>query len=146
VRLRPHGEPSGEISIRSEHALHDSPAKVRQLRRLNRPVQVERLDVALPGGRPARRAGPGKVGRQEAEHVLPRVLRGVLERGEEGDEAEAVDGLHPGLENARFFFFKPSPVFFWGFCGFFFFYLCAQKRGVFRVFSVSRILLGASRL
>jgi hypothetical protein len=29
---------------------------------------------------------------------LPRVLRGVLERGEQGDETEAVDGLYPGLE------------------------------------------------
>ncbi len=140
MRLRPHGEPRGEVSIRSEHAFHDRPAKVGQLRRLCRPVQVERLDVALPGGRPARRAGPGKVGGQQAQHVLPRVLRGVLERGEEGDETEAVDGLRPGLEKTRFFF-KPSPVVFFcfifgfygvflGFYGFFlvFFYKFAQKR------------------
>jgi len=104
VRLRPHGESRGEVSIRSEHALHYSSAKVGQLRRLCRSIQVERLDVALPGGRPARRAGPGKVGRQEAEHVLPRVLGGVLERREEGDETEAVDGLRPGLEKTRLFF------------------------------------------
>ncbi len=102
MRLRPHGEPRGKVSIRSEHALHDRSAKVGHLR-LCRPVQVERLDVAQPGGRPARRAGPGKVGRQQAKHVLPRVLRGVLERGEEGDETDAVDGLRPGLEKTRFF-------------------------------------------
>jgi hypothetical protein len=62
------------------------------------------LDVALPGGRPARRAGPGKVGGQQAEHVLPRVLRGILERGEQGDETETVDGLRSGLEKTRFLY------------------------------------------
>jgi hypothetical protein len=131
VRLRPHGEPSREVSIRSEHALHDRPSKVGQLRRLCRPVQVERLDVALPGGRPARRAGPGKVGGQQAEHVLPRVLRGVLQRGEEGDETEAVDGLRPGVgKNPGFFIYKkPAQWVFLGFYGFFWFFcLFAQKR------------------
>jgi hypothetical protein len=60
-------------------------------------------------------------------------------------------GKNPG------FLKKTSPVsflgFFWGFWGFFFFffvfffflYICLEER-VFRVFSVSRILLGASRL
>jgi hypothetical protein len=57
-------------------------------------------------------------------------------------EDDLVGGHLPqGLEKPCFF--KPSPVgflfFFW-----FFFYIFAQKR-VFRVFSVSRILLGASR-
>jgi hypothetical protein len=54
-------------------------------------------------------------------------VRGVLERGEQGDEAEAVDGLRPGLEKTRFFFIKTQPSgFFWVF--FCFFYICAQKR------------------
>ncbi len=56
----------------------------------------------------------------------------------------------------RFFFFNPALWvflgffgFFWGFFGFFWFflvflYICPEER-VFRVFSVSRILLGASR-
>jgi hypothetical protein len=43
---------------------------------------------------------------------------------------------------------KPAQCFFFGFLGFFWFfkiYICPGER-VFRVFSVSRILLGASRL
>jgi hypothetical protein len=61
---------------------------------------------------------------------LPRVLRGVLQRGEEGDEAEAVDGLRPGLEKTRVFYKKKSsPVVFFGFysfflCFLFFLYIC----------------------
>jgi hypothetical protein len=91
------------------------------------------LDVALPGGRPARRAGPGKVGRQQAEHVLTRVLRRVLERGEQGDETEAVDGLrHQGWKKPGFFFLISPVVFFLGFLGvFWFLYIFAQKREAF---------------
>ncbi len=53
---------------------------------------------------------------------------------------------YPGLEKTRVFLKKTSPVGFFGFfLGFFgfFWYICPE---VFRVFSVSRILLGASRL
>ncbi len=57
-----------------------------------------------------------------------------------------------GLEKTRVFKKKLSPVvifwFFWGFfLGYFgfFLYICPEER-VFRVLSVSRILLGASRL
>jgi hypothetical protein len=60
--------------------------------------------------------------------------------------------LQAGLEKTRAFFKKPSPVFFLGFLGFliflgflFFLYICPEER-VSRIFSVSRILLGASRL
>jgi hypothetical protein len=50
-----------------------------------------------------------------------------------------------GLEQTRFFF-KPSPVVFFGFFGLFgFLGFFAQKRGFLLFFSVSRILLGASR-
>ncbi len=58
--------------------------------------------------------------------------------------------LVPGLEKNPSFFFKRSQVVFWGFLGFvgvfgFFLYICPEER-VSRVFSISRILLGASRL
>jgi hypothetical protein len=55
--------------------------------------------------------------------------------------------LKAGLEKPVFFFFKPAQWVFWVFLGFFgfFIYICPEER-VFRVFSVSRILLGASRL
>jgi hypothetical protein len=62
--------------------------------------------------------------------------------------------LLAGLEKTRGFLKKPSPVglliffgVFWvfGFLWFFFLYICPEER-VFRVFSISRILLGASRL
>jgi hypothetical protein len=59
--------------------------------------------------------------------------------------------LKAGLEKPGFFF-KNQPsgffcLFFWFFWVslFFFIYICTEER-VFRVFSVSRILLGASRL
>jgi hypothetical protein len=57
-----------------------------------------------------------------------------------GGELAAVG--HPpapgaGLEKSRFFFTKPSPVFF--------FFIFAQMREFLGFFSVSRILLGASR-
>jgi hypothetical protein len=64
--------------------------------------------------------------------------------------------LHTGLVKTRVFLKKPAQwVFllffccffvFFGFFGFGFYYIFAQKREFFRVFSVSRILLGASRL
>ncbi len=70
------------------------------------------------------------------------------------DSALFVNGFQAGLEKTRVFLKKPSPVVFFGFFGFFgvflvflgfFGFFCPDKR-VFRVFSVSRILLGASRL
>jgi hypothetical protein len=47
-------------------------------------------------------------------------------------------GLQTGLDKPRFFILKSSLVVF-------LIYICPEER-VFRVFSVSRILLGASRL
>ncbi len=63
-----------------------------------------------------------------------------------------LDVLQPGLEKTRFFL-NPAQWVSLGFLGFFwvimffwgFLYICPEER-VFRVFSVSRILLGASRL
>ncbi len=57
--------------------------------------------------------------------------------------AKVDEDLEAGLEKTEFFL-KTQPS---GFCGFFwaFLYICPEE-GVFRVFSVSRILLGASRL
>jgi hypothetical protein len=52
--------------------------------------------------------------------------------------------LEAGLEKTRFFL-KPAEWVFLGFLVFFFLYICPEER-VFRVFSVSRILLGATRL
>jgi hypothetical protein len=57
----------------------------------------------------------------------------------------------PGLEKNPGFLKKPSPVGFFGFFGFFVFFwvfwvFFAQTRGFLGFFSVSRILLGASRL
>jgi hypothetical protein len=56
----------------------------------------------------------------------------------------------PGFERKKN---QPSGFFFgfFGFFGFFFgffgfFYICPEENGLFRVFSVSRIFLGASRL
>jgi hypothetical protein len=51
--------------------------------------------------------------------------------------------LQAGLEKTRAFFSNQPSGFFWCFSVFFYFF--AQKR-VFRIFSASRILLGASRL
>jgi hypothetical protein len=75
--------------------------------------------------------------------------------------ASALPHCQAGLEKTRVFYLKkkPSPVGFLSFFGFFgvflffcffcfflfFFNICPEER-VFRVFSVSRILLGASRL
>ncbi len=54
----------------------------------------------------------------------------------------------PGLEKTRLKKKKPSPVGFFGFFWFFWVFLgsFAQTRGFLGFFSVSRILLGASRL
>ncbi len=60
---------------------------------------------------------------------MPRVLCGVLQRGEQGDETEAVDGLRPGLEKPGFKKKTQPSVFFLGFYGFFL-YICPEKRGV----------------
>ncbi len=72
----------------------------------------------------------------------PRVVS-ILEKAEKlvqktGSPSEA------GLEKTRFFI-KKNPAQ-WGFFGLFgfFIYICPEER-IFRVFSVSRILLGASR-
>ncbi len=63
--------------------------------------------------------------------------------------AHQVERLDAGLEITSFFF-KPKQVGFLGFFGLLvflvFLYICPEERGVFRVFSVSRILFGASRL
>ena len=58
--------------------------------------------------------------------------------------------MKAGLEETRFFFLKPAQwvfLFFFVFFGFFgfFLYICLEER-FFRVFLLSRILLGASRL
>jgi hypothetical protein len=50
----------------------------------------------------------------------------------------------PRVGKNQVFFFKPGPVGFFGFLGVFL-CICPEER-VFRVFSVSRLLLGASRL
>ncbi len=74
-----------------------------------------------------------------------------LERGHLGEDLATRLATHHlrGLEKTRFFF-KHSPVGFFvflGFLGFFVFFIYSLKRErVFRVFSVSRLLLGASRL
>jgi hypothetical protein len=76
------------------------------------------------------------------------------------DQLLTAETMEAGLEKTRVFKKKTNPVGFlgfwffllgfWGFLGFFWFflgflYICPEER-VFRVFSVSRILLGASRL
>ena len=53
-----------------------------------------------------------------------------------------VNSLEAGLEKTRFLKKETQPS---GFFRVLFFYICPEER-VFRVFSVSRILLGASRL
>jgi hypothetical protein len=56
--------------------------------------------------------------------------------------AAEISLLQPGLEKTVFFCFKPAQ----GFLGFFvFLYICPEEK-VFKGFSVSRVLLGASRL
>jgi hypothetical protein len=63
---------------------------------------------------------------------------------------EQVDACQAGLEKTRFFFLKnPAQWFFWVFFGgfwVFFLYIFAQEIEFIGFFSVSRILLGASRL
>jgi hypothetical protein len=71
----------------------------------------------------------------------------------EPGETRVIDRVEAGLEKTRVFLKNPAQWVFWGFLGFwvflgflgFFKYICPEGR-VFRVFSVSRILLGASRL
>jgi hypothetical protein len=71
----------------------------------------------------------------------------------EPGETRVIDRVEAGLEKTWFFFKNPAQCVFWVFLGFlvfwvflvFFKYICPEGR-VFRVFSVSRILLGASRL
>jgi hypothetical protein len=53
--------------------------------------------------------------------------------------------LEAGLEKTRVFLKNPTQWVFLRFSWVFFLYICPEER-VFRVFSVSRILLGASRL
>ncbi len=60
-------------------------------------------------------------------------------------EAGGQYGSGSGLEKTRVFFFKPSPVGFFGFFCFFWGFF-AQTRGFIGFISVSRTLLGASRL
>ncbi len=76
-------------------------------------------------------------------------LHGKVVASNSGDEqlAARFQQLQAGLEKPRLKK-KPAQCFFFvGFLGFFlvFLYICPEER-VFRVFSISRILLGASRL
>jgi hypothetical protein len=92
------------------------------------------------------------------DHIgrLLQLLLGVaINCSGQAEHIQHIMAMEAGLEKTRVFLKKNQPsVFFWGFLGFFgffgffifyIFFICPEER-VFRVFSVSRILLGASRL
>jgi len=87
--------------------------------------------------RPVQVRGDEQGGAGDARGAVGRARRALC-APDGGSEGRV--GKKPG------FFLKPDQLFFWGFFVFFLFflYICPEER-VFRVFLVSRILLGASR-